>query len=166
MPDLTRQEAEDFLYREAELLDERRLEDWAQLFTEDGLFWVPMTERGEPGDRPSVFRDDGRRRAMRIHQLTQYTHLAQSPPSRTIHLISNVRVENVAEGQAIVRCNTVVHELRPGDHQEAQVGMGNARQLAAGCEYRLRYDGGWRIAEKKMLLLERDLPLYNLTFIF
>ena len=36
-----RDEVERFLYREARLLDERRFEEWMNLFAEDGYYWVP-----------------------------------------------------------------------------------------------------------------------------
>jgi len=42
----------------------------------------------------------------------------------------------------------------------------DSRLLAGRCEYRLRpVDGQWRIALKKLVLIEADQPLYNLTFI-
>ena len=39
-----REEVEDFLYQEAELLDEWRLDEWAALFTEDARYIVPTTD--------------------------------------------------------------------------------------------------------------------------
>ena len=48
---LVRQEVEDFLYHEAELLDERRYEEWLDLFTEDARYWMPM-RRNVPRDEP------------------------------------------------------------------------------------------------------------------
>ena len=36
---LLKQEIEDVLYREAELLDKRRYEEWLDLFTEDARYW-------------------------------------------------------------------------------------------------------------------------------
>ena len=63
-PDLTRllvkQEVEDFLYHEAELLDERRYEEWLDLFTEDVHYWMPM-RRNVPADEPE--RENTRARA-------------------------------------------------------------------------------------------------------
>jgi 3-phenylpropionate/cinnamic acid dioxygenase small subunit len=41
---VTRQEVEDFLYEEAALLDEWRLEEWLQLLTEDAAYYVPSTD--------------------------------------------------------------------------------------------------------------------------
>src|SRR5262249_50847346 len=51
---LTRQQAEDFLYHEARLLDERRFEEWLELFTADGLYWLPMDDGTDPTLEPSI----------------------------------------------------------------------------------------------------------------
>ena len=42
-------EVEQFLYHEAELLDERRYEEWLTLFTDDVRYWMPM-RRNVPHD--------------------------------------------------------------------------------------------------------------------
>jgi 3-phenylpropionate/cinnamic acid dioxygenase small subunit len=36
------QEIAEFLYREAELLDERRYDDWLALLSDDIRYWMPM----------------------------------------------------------------------------------------------------------------------------
>jgi 3-phenylpropionate/cinnamic acid dioxygenase small subunit len=161
---LTRQEAEAFLFKEARLLDERRLEEWLELFTADGIFWIPIEDDADPGTQPSILFDDTMLRAQRVYQLLHTSHYCQMPPSRTIHMLSNIEVEEGAgPDEAIVRCNLVVFELRTGDHR--QNGLGEYRSFAGRCEYRLRRDGEWRIALRKVLLIDRDLPIYNLSFV-
>jgi 3-phenylpropionate/cinnamic acid dioxygenase small subunit len=164
----SKDEVEAFLFHEAELLDERRLEEWLELFTEDGVFWVPIADGTDPEHEASVIYDDARLRTQRVYQLLHQPHYAQIPPSRTAHYITNVRL--VAEqpgGEIVVRCNVLVAEQRPGEHQQLQAGLGTRRLLAGRCEYRLRpRNGGWAIALKKVLLLDRDLPHYNLSFVF
>jgi ketosteroid isomerase-like protein len=39
-------EVEQFLFREARLLDQQRLDEWLALFAEDATYWVPL-ERGQ-----------------------------------------------------------------------------------------------------------------------
>ena len=163
---MTRQEAEDFLYMEARLLDENRLEEWLGLFTSDGMYWLPIDEEDDPERQASVIHDDPLQREKRVHQLRQGPRYSQLPASRTIHYLSNVEVEAAPDGEAHLRCNVLILELRPGDHQALQRGLGNQRALAGRCFYRLVFrNGGWRIALKKVLLIDRDMPLYNLTFI-
>jgi 3-phenylpropionate/cinnamic acid dioxygenase small subunit len=123
-----------------------------------------MDEASDPEQEPSILYDDALTRAERVHQLLHESHYTQMPPSRTVHFISNVRVD--AEGdsrETVVRCNVVAFELRPGDQR--QLGLGSQRPVAGRCEYRLRYQDRWRISLKKVVLIDRDLPLENFTFI-
>jgi 3-phenylpropionate/cinnamic acid dioxygenase small subunit len=161
---LTRGEAEAFLYREARLLDERRLEEWLELFTPDGVYWIPIADGTDPAREPSILYDDGKLRAQRVHRILHQPHHAQHPPSRTVHSVTNVEVEDGAgTDEALVRCVLLVFELRPG--HTLQYGLGTPTPLAARCEYRLRHVDGWRIAQKKVVLIDSDGPQPNLTFI-
>ena len=161
---ITRQEAEDFLYHEAELLDGHQYEEWLKLFTPDGHYWIPMDEHADPELEPSILYDDAKMREQRVYQLVYQPHYAQLPPSRTTHLISNVVVHNDdVEGGVLVKCNIAVFELREGDH--LQLGLGEQRALSGRCEYRLRRTDGLAIALKKVILINRDLPIFNLSFI-
>jgi 3-phenylpropionate/cinnamic acid dioxygenase small subunit len=164
MERLTRRQAEDFLYQEARLLDERRLEEWLELFTSNGLYWIPIDENSDPEKEPSILYDDAATRAQRVYQLLHQPHWSQMPPSRTQHMISNVEV---ADGEtpetAVVRCSVAVFELRPGDPR--QFGRGDERFFAGRCDYQLHYQNGWRIAFKKLVLINRDLPIPSLSFI-
>ena len=94
MSELTRQDAEDLLYREARLLDERRLEAWLELFTADGMYWIPIEDEVDPELEPAMQYDDAEQRALRVYQILHLPHYAQLPPSRTVHVVSNVEVEN------------------------------------------------------------------------
>jgi 3-phenylpropionate/cinnamic acid dioxygenase small subunit len=69
--ELTR-EVEQFLYREARLLDERRFREWLELFTDDARYWMggrsnryPKTSKAiaifDPGTVPRGRSDPGRR---------------------------------------------------------------------------------------------------------
>jgi len=166
MSSLTRAEAEQFLYQEARLIDEDRLEQWLELFTADGIYWIPSDENSDPETETSIIHDDVPQLEKRIFQLRN-KHLAQDPRSRTIHFISNVEVENANPSDTtIVRCNTIIYEMRPGDHQMLQAGLADMRTFAGRCRYRLlRQNGNWHIAFKQINLINRDLPLENITFI-
>jgi p-cumate 2,3-dioxygenase subunit beta len=167
MTALTRADAEAFLYREARLLDERRFDEWLALFTDDGLYWVPAEESSDPYAKVSLIHDDKLRREERVFRVTRTTAHSQDPASRTQHFVSNVEVENGGV-EATVYSSQIVYEIRAGGGNYRHYELGAQRALAARCEHRLRPapDGAWRIAMKKMLLLNRDLPIGNLTFIF
>ena len=161
---LSKSEAEDFLYREAKLIDQREFDAWLALFTDDAVYWAPNVVE-DPIREPSIFYDNRQRLEERVYRLTETPAHAQIPPSRTIRTVNNVRVKaSSGDSEANVSCNTIIYEMRLGDARRA--GLGDPRWVAGACEYVLRPDeAGWKIAMKKVLLLQRELPLYNLTFI-
>lgn len=165
MQSLSRADAEAFLYHEAELIDEWRLEDWLKLFTEDGLYWLPIGDDKEPGENTSIIYDVPVRREERVFRLLETPVPSQAPPSRTIHSVTNVRVQSEPSDSFVtVRSYQTITELRSGDFR--QTGLGEQRTFVGHCEHRLRRDpDGLRIALKKLVLLNRDISIRNLTFI-
>jgi benzoate/toluate 1,2-dioxygenase beta subunit len=160
---LTHAEAEALLYREARLLDEGRFADWLATFASECRYWVPIGDQDDPRE-PSIIDDDRARLEERIFRLTSTPAYAQRPPSRTQHNISNVEMlEPPVDGSAEVRCNLLLVELRGGDAM--QPGLGKQRLLAGRCFYRFVAEPAWRIRLKKVTLIDRDLPHYNLSFI-
>jgi 3-phenylpropionate/cinnamic acid dioxygenase small subunit len=160
---MTRSEAEDLLFHEALLLDQLRLEEWLQLFTSDGLYWVPIDDSKPISSHASLVYDTPLRREERVYHLLHNTFPAQSPRSRTVHLVSNVIVEPAADSVTI-RSSQVIYEMRTGDFK--QVGLGDVRPLVASVEHILRpADGRMKIAQKRILLINRDTWQGNMTFI-
>lgn len=159
---LTRQDAEDFLYREAALLDEGRLDEWLALFTDDARYRLPIAS-GDDALEPALVDDDRVRLAERVFRLTSTQAHAQLPPSRTVHDVHNVQMEDLAGDEVLVRCNLTVHELRVGGPE--QVGLGRLRVLPARAVYVLRLGTPLRIRSKTVYLLERELPLRNIAFL-
>ncbi|HKC05249.1 MAG TPA: aromatic-ring-hydroxylating dioxygenase subunit beta, partial [Methylomirabilota bacterium] len=99
---LLKEEIEQFLYREAELLDARRYEDWLDLFTEDSRYWMPM-RRNVPAEEPAReftregmdvnWFDEGKDTlTRRVKQIRTGVHWAEQPPSRICHMVSNVQI--------------------------------------------------------------------------
>lgn len=152
---LTRQEAEDFLYREALLLDDFLLNDWLELFTADCLYWLPANEYYiDPLRKPSMLYDNRERLENRVWRLTHGPAHSQIPQSRTRRIISNVQIGSDEGEDAVVYSNFVLYEARK-DGQRA---------FAGRYEHRLRReDGAWKIARKTAYILNNDQPIYNLT---
>ena len=91
---------ETFLYAEARLLDARRFRDWMALFAEDGTYWVPAApDQKSPFDHVSLFYDDRDLMKTRIDRLEHPRIHIQTPPSRTVHLVGNVMVEEADDGE-------------------------------------------------------------------
>lgn len=143
-------EIEEFLFHEARLLDDRRFEDWMDLFTEDAVYWVPSQEgQDNPVDTASIFHDNRQLMEVRIRRLRHPANYAQRPPSRTRHLVTNVVLDGVddATGELHVTSNLLMAEYRDDDQ----------RVYAAGVRYRLRRaDGALRIAWKRVDLINCD----------
>ena len=99
----------------------------------------------------------------RIFRLNETRAYAQDPPSRTQHNISNVEPWRARMRSPGVRCNLTLFEVRIGD--ASQPDLGRPQVLAGRCEYTLLTAARVLIARKKVLLLTRDLPLQNLSFI-
>ena len=148
---LTKDEAEAFVLREAQLLDERRLEEWADLFTEDGYYWVPARpDQDNPHDEVSLFFDDREFMTTRIQRLRHPRLHSQDPPSRTLHVVSSVRIEDEAldDADVLVSSTMVMFEHRPKRGQ---------RVFGARCHHALRFVGeDLKIAWKKVTLVNCD----------
>ena len=97
-----REQFEIFLIHEGRLLDERLFEQWMDLFTNDGVYWVPsIPGQKDPYNTASLFFDDRALMKTRIERLRHPRIHIQTPPSRTNHLLGNVIVEHADEKQGI-----------------------------------------------------------------
>jgi len=157
MASLSCQQAEDFLYEEARILDDRRYDDWFALLTQDAVYWVPCNGVGvDPNREISLVYDDYARLRDRIERLNSGVAHAQSPPSNTRRLISNVQVDHLADEAASIVSVFLLYELR----------MSRQRIFAGRYYHNLRFENGrWKIALKKAVLVNNDEVIDNLTFI-
>jgi p-cumate 2,3-dioxygenase subunit beta len=156
---ITRQTIEDFLYEEAALLDEWRLDEWLELLTDDATYEVPSTDTpdGDPQTTLSLIADDKTRLRSRVAQLLGKSAWAENPPSRTRRMISNVRMLQV-EGEAVhVTANFVVYRLR-FEQMDTYIGR---------YEYSLvQQEGRLKIRARKAILdLEALRPHGKVSFI-
>jgi benzoate/toluate 1,2-dioxygenase subunit beta len=151
-----RERVEEFLFYEAKLIDEHLYDEWLGLWTEDGLYWVPCnTDDADPARQAMIIYDNRARLGERIYRLTSGAAWAQQPRSRTRRLISNVEVRQNDEGY-LVESNCIIAELRRSKQDI----------FAARILHTLRPAGeSFRIAVKKVLLLNNDEPIDNLTFL-
>ncbi len=96
---------ERFLYRQAEVLDEKRWEEWLALFTEDGHYWMPVSDDQEDGEGvPNIFWENTNMMKMRIRRNNHPQAHSQAPQNRLCHVVSNVIVESEdPNGDVVVR---------------------------------------------------------------
>ena len=149
-----REIVENFLYKEAALLDEWRLDDWANLFTEDTRYVVPTTDLPD-GDPKSdlVFIDDDivRLRARVVRLNSRHAH-REYPWSRTRRFISNVRVEEINDSEISVTSNVLVYRFRSGE----------GAPYVGSIDYILRRDAAdFKIAYRRAVLDQETLSWHG-----
>lgn len=165
------QEITDFLYREAELLDQRRYQDWLALLADDIRYWMPMRRNVKYGEDEGEFTragsdiawfDEGKDTlARRVKQIETGIHWAEEPRSRLSHLVTNVQVQDaqpsLAEPREVsVSCRFLIYRNRVETETDILVGKR---------EDSLRRNGaGWLLAGRKIILDQNVLLSKNLTF--
>ena len=141
---------ENYLYREVRLLDERRFEAWTDLFAEDGYYWVPAYPNQEdPYQAVSIFFDDRDLMRTRLSRLDHPKIHAQKPPSRTVHVVSNIEIDEThqVDGEILVHSTLLMMEFRL-DKQTSYGGR---------CQHLLRRKGdGFELAWKRVDLINCD----------
>jgi 3-phenylpropionate/cinnamic acid dioxygenase small subunit len=170
---LLKQEIQDFLYHEADLLDERRYEDWLALVAEDVRYWMPMRRNVKVDDLEREYTREGRdiswfdegkdTLTRRVRQIQTGIHWAEEPVSRISHMVSNVHLlevnPSVAEpAEVAVKCRFLIYRNRVETETDILVGKREDRLR--------RVDGQWKIARRKIVLDQNVLLSKNLTFFF
>ncbi len=170
---VVRQDVEEFLYREAELLDERRYEQWLDLFTDDARYWMPMRRNvpADEGEREFTregadinWFDEGKETlTRRVRQILTGVHWAEQPPSRICHMISNVQILSTRPAgssptEVAVKSRFLVYRNRV--ETETDLLVGKREDLLR------RVNGHWKIARRKIVLDQSVLLTKNLTFFF
>lgn len=148
----TQRDVEQFLYAQAEILDERRWDDWLGLFEKDGIYWMPVTEDQETGDGvPNIFYEDINLMKVRIGRVTHPRAHSQSPPNRTSHVVSNVVIESHDEksGEVVVRSKFHASEFRKDD----------LRHFAGKYRHHLKRNGeGYKIQLQRVDTVDAEGP--------
>lgn len=166
MAEELRRQIEDFYYREAELLDDRKLREWLELLADDIRYWMPI--RHNPLERPQTpaaelaqpgegFYFDDTKESLRIRVERAYARnaWAEMPPSRTRHMITNVRVKSDDGGKIEARSNFLVYRTRMETDQDLFVGMRE--------DLLRRIDGGFSIARRTIILDQAVLNAKNIS---
>jgi 3-phenylpropionate/cinnamic acid dioxygenase small subunit len=166
-------EIEQFLFAEADLLDERRFMEWLELFDDDVRYFMPLVrnvrfgrEAGEftKEQSDSAWMDEGKETlTQRVRQLMTGVHWAEEPKSRTSHLLTNIRITKVepdCERPSVVetRCRFLVYRNRLQDEVDILIGKRHDTLRRSG--------SGWRIARREILLDQNVLLAKNLTTFF
>jgi len=108
---------EQFLYRQAELLDGKRWQDYIDLFAGDGVYWVPADPAHTTWDGvPAIFAEDKNLMTVRMKRLLHPDAWSQRPLWGTNHVVGNVTIEKASpNGELVVRSRFHMMELRRDD---------------------------------------------------
>jgi 3-phenylpropionate/cinnamic acid dioxygenase small subunit len=166
-------EIENFLYREAELLDERRFSEWLELLTDDLVYFMPIhrnvkfgdatRERTRHGVDISWFDEDKWTLAKRVEQLNTGIHWAEEPASRVSHLVTNVQVHEVvpsldAPREVTVKSRFLIYQNRV--ESETALFVGKRLDVVR------RESDAWKLARREITLDQSVLQAKNLSVFF
>ena len=110
-------DVEQFLYRQAALLDGKDWQGWIDLFAADGIYWMPPDASYKTWDgQPAIFAEDKNLMAVRMGRVLHPDAWSQRPLWGTNHVVSNVIVRKVAKsGDVEVTSRFHMMELRRDD---------------------------------------------------
>jgi len=162
------QEISEFLYAEAELLDERCFDQWLDLFTEDAQYWMPLRqnvqfdelhrENTSDVDGISWFDEGKATLKSRVDQIKTGQHWAEEPLSRVCHIVSNVQIVKSTSSEVAVKSRMLVYRNRLQDETDLFIGKRE--------DVLRRVDGQWKIARRKIILDQNVLLAKNITIFF
>jgi p-cumate 2,3-dioxygenase subunit beta len=147
---------EDFLYHEAALLDDRRFDEWLDLYSEDAVYWIPQGDEPDPAQKVSIVYDDHQRLRERVLRLATGFAYSQDPPSKTCHMVGNASVRSRSDDEVELSSNLMVAEVRRGTQN---VYAARVEHVLVPC------DETFKIRRKVVRLLNSEAPLGNVTFL-
>ena len=152
---MNQERIEEFLYREADLLDRPDLDSWMNLFAESGTYWMPATEdQKDPINHISHVYDD---RVMMEIRRRNFIHPRASSKEwevRCSHVIGNIRLLPEVEEEVITVTSNQHVVVWYRDEQ---------RLYACRVTHRLQTDGkGFKILEKRVDLINPEAPQQSL----
>ena len=169
---LLAQEVHEFLCAEADLLDERRYEEWLDLLTDDISYWVPMrrnvqfghwdTENTRQGRDMNWFDEGKATLRLRIKQITSGVHWVEEPSPRVSRMISNVHAiqatPSLEEPEEVsVKYRILIYRNRLEDSTDIFAGKRE--------DVLRKVDGEWKICKRTMLLDQSVLLAATMPFV-
>jgi len=170
---LLKEEIQDFLYEEAEALDERNFEDWLDMLADDIRYWMPMRRNVKANELGREFTregqdinwfDEGKETLeRRVMQIRTGVHWAEEPLSRICHFVTNVQLLSTTPSasdptEVSVKCRFLIYRNRVQTETDFLIGKRE--------DTLRKVNGTWKVAERKIILDQNVLLAKNLTFFF
>lgn len=142
------QDAINAVWHEAYLLDERDYENWLDLWTDDGLYIVPIDKgREDFADRLNYAYDDAKMRKMRVARLRSSHSMSALTAASTVRTVSRFTVMDERPSEIDVRAAQIVAEFR----------RDKSATVAANVDFTLRrVDGELKLAKKVIWLVNSE----------
>lgn len=159
---------EDFIYLEADLLDERRFDEWLDLLHPDLEYAMPVRQNVHSSQTDREFTSEGRdvmwfdedkeTLTKRVRQLQTGEHWAEEPVSRISHLVTNIRVVDVGD-QVEVSSRFLVYRNRVDIEADTLIGRRRDWLIRSSSD-------SWLLRRRVVLLDQSVLLAKNLTLFF
>ena len=168
---LLQHEIEKLVNIEALLLDERRFEEWLDLFSDDVHYWMPTRtvryerelhkEHSLP-DEVAHFDETKRGLEERVTRIRSGMAWAEEPPSRTRHLITNLEVlDGSTDDEARVYSSFLTYRSRlEGLQGDEDFFVGRREDTLR------RVDGEWKLARRRIISDAVVINAQNLSIFF
>lgn len=147
------------VYLEARLLDEKRFDEWYQLYTDDARYWMPLSRgQPDPDTHTSLFYEDKLLLRIRIERLRHPNAYSQQQPSFCQHVLQQPAIEEhePARQRFLVRTPFLYVETQL-DRQQVLA--------AVAWHHLVTVEGALRIRLKKIELLNCDAALQSIQLL-
>ncbi len=152
----TAQDLIDFVIAEARMIDERRFPEWLDLFTEDGIYWMPLeSDQEEEHLTTSLMYEDRLLLRTRVQRLEGQRTFSQKPKSRCQHLLQTPSVDEINHQENLYRTYTPFHYVETRFDEQTLL-AGWARHSLTVVE------GSLKIRRKRVDLVNCDAPHRNI----
>lgn len=162
-------EIETFYYDEAELLDERRYQDWLDTLADDLVYFMPLRRNVKFGDHATLentrqgedvswFDEDKWTLTKRVEQLQTGVHWAEEPTSRVSHLITNIQITRIAQAEVDVKSRFLIYKNRV----ETETSLFVGKRL----DTLRKHEARWLLTRREIILDQSVLQAKNLTIFF
>lgn len=172
-------DVEQFYYREARLLDNRQLQQWLALLTQDIQYSMPSRinvavdnrQRGNEsmlsleheledseGDGCPLREENIFHLSIRVERAYKINSWAENPPPRTRRIIGNLEITEASESTITVLSNFILHYSRPSSPNFTYTGQ--RRDVLRVTE------SGYQIAKREVVMDYANIDVPTLGLIF
>lgn len=152
----TKDDLIDFIYAEARMLDDGRFDEWLDLWTPDGIYWMPLEYNQQDENLvTSLLHEDFFMMKLRVERFKGERTFSQKPKTRCHHVIQRPFVDRLDADAGAFVTHTAMHYV--------ETRLDDQTLLAANARHELVLaDGRLKIKRKRVDLLNSDAAFGNI----